>query len=111
MGKGGRGAAWREYPWGDQEPTAELCNFGNNEGGTTPVGKYSPQGDSPYGAVDMAGNVWEWTASVHSKDSKVLRGGSFYGDWYYVRVAYRVSYPDLRGNGFGFRCVGVAPGQ
>ena len=83
--KAARGADGRVYPWGDDAPTPELCNFGRNEGGTTPVGQYSPQfhpelvegGDSPYGCVDMAGNVWEWTASDYDKTSKVLRGGSW----------------------------------
>ncbi len=53
----------RPYPWGDAVPDETLCNFNNNEKGTTPVGKYSPKGDSPYGCADMAGNVWEWTRS------------------------------------------------
>jgi formylglycine-generating enzyme required for sulfatase activity len=57
--KAARGTDGRAYPWGEQEPTRELCNFGENEKDTTPVGKYSPQGGSPYGCVDMAGNVWE----------------------------------------------------
>ena len=55
----------RPYPWGDAEPDRTLCNFGNNEKGTTPVGKYSPKGDSPYGCADMAGNMWEWTRSKY----------------------------------------------
>jgi formylglycine-generating enzyme required for sulfatase activity len=67
--KAARGTDGRKYPWGDEEPTPDLCNFGKNEGGTTPVGKYSPQGDSPYGCADMAGNVWEWTSSGCSSRS------------------------------------------
>lgn len=56
--------ARRRYPWGDTfDP--ERCNSREGgPGGTTPVGQYSPDGDSPYGAVDMAGNVWEWTLST-----------------------------------------------
>ena len=53
-----------EYPWGNQFDKNK-CN--TNEGGkgdTTPVGLYSPQGDSPYGCADMSGNVWEWTHSL-----------------------------------------------
>ena len=61
--KAARGRDGREYPRGNQEPTRELCNFNKHEGRTTPVGKYSPQGDSPFGCVDMSGNIWEWTAS------------------------------------------------
>ncbi len=111
--KAARGTDGRTYPWGDDQPTKELGNFNQNVGGTTPVGKYSPQGDSPYGCVDMAGNVWEWTASDHDKNSKVLRGGgwSHFGD--YVRAASR-SYgytPDFRSVSLGFRCVSAAPGE
>jgi len=58
--KAARGTDGREYPWGDWEEGR--CNSEEAAvGGTTPVGRYSPQGDSPYGCVDMAGNVWEWT--------------------------------------------------
>ncbi len=78
--KAARGTDGREYPWGDKLPNARLCNFKKNVGTTTPVGRYSPQGDSPYGCVDMAGNVWEWTDSANNehKDFRVLRGGSWY---------------------------------
>jgi serine/threonine-protein kinase len=58
--KAARGTDGRKFPWGDQRPSASLCNFKENEGGTTRVGRYSPQGDSPYGCADMEGNVWEW---------------------------------------------------
>jgi len=104
--KAARGTDGRMYPWGDEEPTPELCNFGQNEGGTTPVGKYSPQGNSPYGCVDMAGNVWEWTASDHEKGGKVLRGGSWYDDPRDVRGANRGWFnpADTGGDG-GFRCA------
>jgi formylglycine-generating enzyme required for sulfatase activity len=110
--KAARGTDGRKYPWGDQAPTPELCNFDKNERGTTPVGKYSPRGDSPYGCADMAGNVWEWTASDYSRDKKVLRGGAWYGASYYVRAADRdPDTPDSRPYGFvGFRRVGL-PGE
>ena len=49
----------RTYPWGNQMPDATLANYGTHVGGTTPVGRY-PTGAGPYGALDMAGNVWEW---------------------------------------------------
>jgi formylglycine-generating enzyme required for sulfatase activity len=99
------GTDGRTYPWGDQEPTPELCNFGENEGGTTPVGQYSPQGDSPYGCVDMAGNVWEWTASDHERGGKVLRGGSWITDRDGVRSADRDWFgPSGWDDGIGFRC-------
>ncbi|MDY6875415.1 MAG: SUMF1/EgtB/PvdO family nonheme iron enzyme [Chloroflexota bacterium] len=111
--KAARGTGGRIYPWGNGQPTAELCNFGNNIGRTTPVGQYSPQGDSPYGCADMAGNVWEWTRSLWGKDwakpdfgypynptdgrenlkaevLRVLRGGSFVLDRHLARCAFRV---------------------
>jgi len=65
--KGARGTDGRIYPWGDEPPDKRRCNFGDNVGGTTPVGRYSPQGDSPYGCADMAGNVWEWTRNLWGK--------------------------------------------
>ena len=100
-----------EYPWGDQKPTPDLCHFGGDAGGTTPVGRYSPQGNSPYGCVDMAGNVWEWTASDYSKDQKVLRGGSWLHGWGHVRAFDRDHLtPDDRSDLLGFRCVGL-PGE
>jgi formylglycine-generating enzyme required for sulfatase activity len=62
--KAARGTDGRIYPWGDGAPRAELCNFDDNVGSTTPVGKYSPAGDSPYGCADVAGNVREWTRNI-----------------------------------------------
>jgi len=104
--KAARGVDGRIYPWGEEEPTPELCNFGDNEGGTTPVGKYSPQGDSPYGCVDMAGNVWEWTANDYDKSRKVLRGGSWGVNPDFVRCAKRDRVdPDYTGFLVGFRCA------
>jgi len=109
--KAARGADGREYPWGDEPPTPELCNFDGNVGGTTPVGQYSPQGDSPYGCVDMAGNVWEWTASDYGGGGKVLRGGGLYGSQRFVRAADRIpNTPGSRDYYMGFRCVVRLPG-
>jgi formylglycine-generating enzyme required for sulfatase activity len=125
--KAARGTDGRIYPWGNQWD-AKRCN--SREGGpsrTTPVGQYSPQGDSPYGCVDMAGNVWEWTSSVYKsypydpKDGRedpragddiprVLRGGAFTIDGRFVRCACRNwDFPDYWNWYFGFR-VCVAPG-
>jgi len=88
-----RGDDDRIYPWGEKFENWR-CN--TQEGGkrtTTPVGTYSPGGDSPYSVADMAGNVWEWTNSVmeaypyDAEDGReeltteshcVLRGGAFY---------------------------------
>jgi formylglycine-generating enzyme required for sulfatase activity len=89
--KAARGIDGREYPWGDGFDRAR-CN--TRESGirkTTPVEKYSPRGDSPYGAADMAGNVWEWCADWYDedKDAKVLRGGSWGIDQRLAQCTYR----------------------
>jgi formylglycine-generating enzyme required for sulfatase activity len=104
--KAARGTHGGAYPWGNQAPSRRLCNFNMNEGGTTPVGKYSPQGDSPYGCVDMAGNVWEWTASEDESSGKVLRGGGWSHPAVHVRASERsIHQPDERYDTDGFRCV------
>lgn len=56
---------------------------------TTPVGQYSPHGDSPYGCTDMAGNVLEWTVSMDGK-YRVLRGGAYNHGRDLARCAFRV---------------------
>lgn len=103
-----RGTEERIYPWGDSAPTADLANYGKNVGNTTPVGKYSPQGDSPYGLEDMAGNVQEWTSSqslaypydaadgrenLGGDAARTLRGGGWNYNGSGVRCATRYNYP------------------
>ena len=120
--KAARGTDGRVYPWGDQAPNSTLANFNFNVGSTTSVGQY-PAGASPYGALDMAGNVWEWVADWYdesyysqspsenpqgpaSGDLRVLRGGSWNFVTSYARVAYRGGFaPDFRLDNFGFRCA------
>jgi formylglycine-generating enzyme len=103
--KAARGADGRLWPWGDEPPTDRHCNFNMNVKDTTPVGRYSPLGDSPYGCVDMAGNVWDWTGSWYEKDkTRALRGGSWSFYVQYSRVACRDHYiPNDRGGYIGFR--------
>ena len=104
--KAARGTDGRQYPWGDNEPTFELCNFNKHAGRTTPVGKYSPLGDSPYGCVDMSGNIWEWTAGESAEGGRVLRGGGWSHPAEYVRLVLRsIHEPEERYDTDGFRCV------
>jgi len=110
--KAARGTDGREYPWG--EWAEGRCN--SEETGirrTTPVGKYSPQGDSPYGCQDCAGNVWEWTASEYEpgRSEYVLRGGSWHVNQWGARCACRYRYiPDFFDFSVGLRVV-VSPGS
>jgi formylglycine-generating enzyme required for sulfatase activity len=109
--KGARGTDGREYPWGSQAPDQQRCNFNNNVKDTTPVGKYSPAGDSPYGCADIAGNVWEWCDSWYDgeRNRRVLRGGAFDDYEYSIRCAYRgYNHPNDRDWNLGFR-VCAAP--
>jgi sulfatase modifying factor 1 len=65
--KAARGADERRYPWGDETPAPDLLNYEQNLNRTADVGSY-PLSASPYGALDMAGNVWEWTADYWDRD-------------------------------------------
>lgn len=120
--KAARGMDGRIYPWGSEAPDANRCNFNGNIGGTTPVGRYSPRGDSPYGCADMAGNVWEWVADWYAGDYyffspasnptgpttgiyRIWRGGSWNNETRNVRSSGRNrNLPDNRYFNYGFRC-------
>jgi formylglycine-generating enzyme required for sulfatase activity len=128
--KAARGMDGRIWPWGDEWDPGKCNTFEKAPHTTTPVGSYSPQGDSPYGCADMAGNVWEWTSSLlkdypyraddgrealDASSYRVLRGGSFRSKARYARCAYREDYRPwalsnpLDWSYIGFRVVVAAP--
>ena len=103
----------RDYPWQEEKggPNKMLANYNEHEGGTTSVGRY-PEGATPEGLYDMAGNVWEWTENWYDKDKDclALRGGSWYNKADALRCSSRISgYPRLRSSSFGFRVIRSSP--
>ena len=105
--KAARGADGRKYPWGNDFDIEKCNSRESGSGGTTRVTLY-PNGISPYGCYDMAGNVWEWADSWYDKNktARVLRGGSWGSDDNYCRCAYRLwDNPDSRYDFVGFRCA------
>jgi formylglycine-generating enzyme required for sulfatase activity len=113
----------RIYPWGINGPDKSRANYNMNVGDTTAVGSF-PAGKSPYGLLDMSGNVWEWTQtkwrsnydtpadnSPQGDAARVVRGGSFVDFERGVRCAARYSHfnsPNYRGADGAFRVV-VSP--
>ncbi len=129
--KAARGTDGRRYPWGELFDSEKANTSETNIGTTSTVGAF-PGGASPYGILDMSGNVWEWTRSLWGKNPlkptyvypyskrmlerenldtakymlRVKRGGSFnYGPGY-TRCAYRSWYDRIGGGGFR---VAVSP--
>jgi len=120
--KAAGGTDQRVFPWGNDLPSNNLANFNGQVGDTTEVGRY-PGGVSPYGALDMAGNVWEWVADWYdetyyqkspssnplgpdSGEWRVYRGGSWYNFPDVVRSAVRgAEPPNTFKNSIGFRCA------
>jgi|GEM_PF-377738 len=116
-----RGVESWTYPWGNQLDTDYVNSAENGLAMTTQVGRY-PQGASWVGALDMGGNVWEWTSSIYEdypydasdgrenlaiRDvNRVLRGGSFDYSSVVLRMGDRFgTSPSLDGISRGFRCV------
>lgn len=103
-----RGDDLRTYPWGDAAADSTLANYNNRVGDTSRVGSYA-SGASPFGALDMAGNVWEWVADLYKANyydsspeanpsgpeaapgliERVIRGGSFLDARVNIRVSNR----------------------
>lgn len=117
--KAARGTDGRRYPWSN-DFDAKRANVGYTSGSTA-VGSF-PNGASPYGAMDMAGNVWEWTSSLYkpypydsrdgredrnARGSRVERGGSWYYPPRHARTTHRtaVGYIYRRISDLGFRCA------
>jgi formylglycine-generating enzyme required for sulfatase activity len=119
----------RVYPWGDTYDRFRANTSNHGPGTTTPVGRY-PRGASPYGALDMAGNVYEWCSSYylpypyHAQDGRespqagppqayyrVRRGGAWDRTWHDARCAHRgADVPFLNSDAQGFRLAcGAAP--
>ncbi len=120
--KAARGWDGRIYPWGDHAPTCDLANYLDCVGHPDPVGS-CPAGISPVGALDMAGNVWEWVSDWYASDAYsrsaaanpqgpetgrnvVVRGGTWKDIAAMTRCAARsFNPPDYAYHDVGFRVV------
>jgi formylglycine-generating enzyme required for sulfatase activity len=115
-----QGTDGRAYPWGSawQQANVPTPDMGRTMRGPDPVDAH-PQGASPYGVMDMVGNVWQWTDEFTDEHTRaaILRGGEYYqpqGSIWYFPQAYRndehskllLMAPSYdRSGGVGFRCV------
>jgi formylglycine-generating enzyme required for sulfatase activity len=124
--KAARGTQGFFFPWGNTPPNNQFVNFNRTRGSADPVGSY-PDGASPYGALDMAGNVWEWTSSYYGETyynqmpdrnppgpstgaERVLKGGSWAAtekkELILLSSAFRLDYAETFNSDLvGFRCA------
>ena len=119
--KAARGTDERIYPWGNDLPSIQHANFNHNLSETSDVGNF-PEGASPYGVLDMAGNAWEWVADSYQPDfysqspeknpitdspvnRRVLRGGNWDSNADGIRVTNRFWAFPGRNDTDGFRCA------
>jgi formylglycine-generating enzyme required for sulfatase activity len=117
--KAARGTDARTFPWGN---TWVVANTTSGQNAPSAVGS-KPQGASPFGALDMAGNVFEWTNDWYQRYAgstmtspafgtkyKVVRGGGFDGSEGVYKTHYRsLMRPNAPNSWIGFRCVQPAP--
>jgi formylglycine-generating enzyme required for sulfatase activity len=113
-----RGDDFRTFPWGDEPPSEIYANYNRLVGDTSRVGSYAA-GASPFGALDMAGNVWEWVANwydaypgslfsseMYGQKYKVVRGGSWNHPAEDAHTYNRdIAFPARALAVVGFRCV------
>ena len=109
-----RGTTGYVYPWGnynDENRSNFIDSHDPWESGTTPVGFYNGENDnfdskSPFGAYDMAGNVWEWTTDYLNGEGYTLKGGSYQNPAFnQTTTIENTSFPGYLREHFGFRCV------
>jgi formylglycine-generating enzyme required for sulfatase activity len=115
--KAARGTDGRKYPWGNAWDSSRAWCEETSGGRAHPVGQL-PAGASPYGCLDMAGNVWEWCQDWYGEypsgpsegSNRVRRGGSWGNDAQFARAAERgSSTPDYRNDFLGFRLARSLP--
>jgi iron(II)-dependent oxidoreductase len=117
-----QGADWRAYPWGNNAPARDvetpIPDQGRTMRGPDSVDAH-PAGASPYGVMDMVGNVWQWTDEFVDEHTRaaVVRGGSYYQPqgsiWYFPQAYHNDEHSKVllmapgydRSGGVGFRCV------
>ena len=116
--KAAKGTEGYAYPWGNEFDVQKTNGKDRAIRSTTAVGSF-PDGASPYGAMDMAGNVWEWTADwyqgypgssfqtdYYGERFRVLRGGGWFETADYLRTTVRNANTDTAASDdIGFRCV------
>ena len=120
--KAARGTDGRVFPWGNQRPSCQLTQYLRCDGRPFPVASFAEVA-SPYGAVQLAGNVWEWVADWYAGDYyanspahnprgprtgtlRIMRGGSYRSVDFFLTTTHRNrAEPGSRDRGNGFRCA------